>query len=54
MLTMPVFTLAIEYPLFGTKLSALQAAGIGLVTIGVIGITLGRDKEASTDKPSTQ
>lgn len=42
LLTMPVFTLALEFPIFGTKLTHYQAVGIVLVVIGVLGLTITR------------
>lgn len=42
LLTMPVFTLALEFPIFSTKLTYYQAVGIVLVVIGVLGLTITR------------
>lgn len=46
LLTMPVFTLTLEFLLFGTKLTHHQAVGIVLVVVGVLGLTLTRRESA--------
>jgi drug/metabolite transporter (DMT)-like permease len=44
LLTMPVFTLALEYPLFQTKLTQNHTIGVLLIIVGVLGLTLTRRK----------